>query len=174
MALSSEYRRVARDLAEQRVESALAKYGDLKELLEVNHSISRGINRDFYQSGHITTSQVELLRRIKKDEGDKKISCPSGKILIEGTIVSVKHHAANKWGSCMPKMIVKVSTNEGSWLCWGTLPSALRQNEMGELLEPSELSGKLVSFEAIVTPSKNDPSFGFFKRPSNARFLEQA
>jgi hypothetical protein len=65
--------------------------------------------------------------------------CPTGRITIIGTIV-------------------KLGTKSNGFLVWGTCPSELYDKERGDT----------VVFKATVTPSENDPKFGFFKRPAVA------
>lgn len=53
-----------------------------------------------------------------------------------------------------------IKTVEG-WKVWGTLPAAIDDVERGTK----------VQFDAKVTPSDDDPKFGFFKRPTKAALV---
>jgi hypothetical protein len=79
--------------------------------------------------------------------------CPTGRITIIGTIVKLGTKS-NGWGS---REVMTVKAEEG-FLVWGTCPSELYDKERGDT----------VVFKATVTPSENDPKFGFFKRPAVA------
>jgi hypothetical protein len=81
---------------------------------------------------------------------------PTGRVKICGTIVSVKTYDDECYG-LMTKITVK--TTDG-WCAFGSLPSSLRYIE--------DLRGKTVTLTATVTPSRDDPKFGFFKRPAKA------
>jgi hypothetical protein len=84
-----------------------------------------------------------------------KVAAPTGKgIEFEGEIVSVKSHEG-AWG-WSTKVTIKVTTSEGIWLAWGTLPSNIR----GE-----DLKGVRVSVKAALEAGR-EPSFVFMKRPA--------
>ena len=82
---------------------------------------------------------------------------PEGRIEVEGTVLVVKWQDSDYGGSY--KMLV-----EGTgWKVWGTVPSTLDLH-----------GGDRVTFTATVEASKDDPAFGFFKRPTKASILEHA
>lgn len=83
---------------------------------------------------------------------------PAGKAVVEGEIVSTRWQD-NPYGpgGCV-KMLVLV---DAGWKVWGTKPAALDDAGVGDR----------VRFTATVSPSDDDPSFGFFKRPTKAEML---
>ncbi len=79
------------------------------------------------------------------------------RIDVEGEIVSVK---LDEWDR--QKMTVKISTDAGTWLCWGTCPDSL---------PAIPLRGCTVAFSATVVRGDRDEHFGFFQRPTKARLV---
>lgn len=84
---------------------------------------------------------------------------PTGKITVEGEIVSFKC-VDTDWGTTI-KMLVK---NEEGWKVYGTVPKALNEAEVGDV----------VRFTANVEASRDDTKFGFYKRPTRATLVEAA
>lgn len=79
--------------------------------------------------------------------------CPTGRMEIKGTIISVKT-VETPWGQAQ-KMLVK--TLEG-YTVWGTVPRGIDAEK-----------GKEVAFTATLEPSKDDKKHGYFSRPSAQR-----
>lgn len=98
--------------------------------------------------------------------------CPTGRVVVTGTVLSVKLKES-QWGDTL-KMLVKDDTG---FKCWCTVPSALEVREVtmseGEdtWTEQRGPKGGRVEFTVTMEPSKDDPKFGFGKRPSKAKFL---
>jgi len=103
------------------------------------------------------------------------VRCPEGKVTIRGEIVSVKWHE-NEFGGSL-KMIVQ---SEEGFRVWSTVPRAFDgygffDEEAGGWREISGAQvGDQVEFSATVTPSNDDPLFGFAKRPTKAKYLARA
>lgn len=89
-----------------------------------------------------------------------KISAPTGRVTVRGVIVSLKEHEG-QWGTSM-KMTVKVSTANGVWLAWGTVPAGL-ECERGDEVE----------FDATLEVGR-EPHFAFAKRPTKASVTKKA
>ena len=85
-----------------------------------------------------------------------KRSVPVGRVVIEGVILSTKPQES-AYGTTW-KMLVE---GDG-WKVWGSIPS--------EIFQPAE-KGVRVRFTATVEPSQDDPSFGFYKRPTKAEIV---
>lgn len=104
---------------------------------------------------------AERAARAEAEADEPRIPVPEGqgRFTIEGEVVSVKWQD-NDYGS-RQVMTVKVP---GFYLVWGSVPSALHGIERGDR----------VRFDATVTRSDRDESFGFFKRPTKAEFVERA
>lgn len=100
---------------------------------------------------------------------EKKVAVPvsESRVHVTGEVVSVKAHESHygwhysgnyrvpnvEW-----KMTVKVSTPEGVYLVWGSVPSAISEVKKGDV----------VSFDAKLVAGNRDESFGFFKRPTKS------
>lgn len=147
--------------------SRLVRYGELSEkqeelLKKLVHFVQ---NRE----------SIEAERKAKRDaEKAAAAPCPSGRVKITGTIVSVKVKEHN-FGFDL-KVLVK---DESGFTVWGNLPSDLKSliAWVKDPNYPEENYPKLrnkenkVKFVATVTPSRDDTKFGFFKRPSKAQVL---
>lgn len=100
-------------------------------------------------------------------EREAAAPCPTGRVTVTGTVISTKWVSngfrRSRWDPAETlKMLVKSDTG---FKVFGTAPSAL----LG-----AELKGARVTFSAMVEPSKDDPKFGFFKRPTSAARLAAA
>ena len=83
-------------------------------------------------------------------------SCPTGKIEISGIVLTTKWQES-MYGSTL-KMLVQ---DDRGFKVWGSVPSKLEN-----------VKGRSVSFSATIQPSEDDEKFGFFKRPTKAKFNE--
>lgn len=92
----------------------------------------------------------------KAAEQAAALDCPKGRVTVRGTVLSTKV-VYSDFGST-EKMLVK--TAEG-WKVWGTVPGHLAVDK-----------GYEVTFSAQVEPSKDDPKFGFYSRPTQARITK--
>lgn len=79
-----------------------------------------------------------------------------GTFEVVGTIVSTKWQE-NQWGGSLKQL---VELDNGQRL-WGTKPTSLDEAQTGDR----------VVFTATVTPSTDDPTFGFYSRPRKAEIL---
>jgi len=131
--------------------------------------------------GNISENQINFLKRLleqiskreeikakRKEESASAADCPNGRIVIEGIVISTKTHPG-PYGTSTIKMIVQ---HETGYKVWGTLPDSIA---IVELKDGSQVSprGMKVKFTATVTPSDDDPKFGFFKCPKNAEILSK-
>lgn len=89
------------------------------------------------------------------------VAVPTGRVAIEGTVTTVRWQDSQYGGS----LKIRVLADEG-WAVWGTAPSAL--STMFHNVE----KGDRVAFTATVEASNDDPTFGFYKRPTKARLIE--
>lgn len=90
-------------------------------------------------------------QKCHEEEQTQLTSCPEGRITISGTILAIKNHESQfglSW-----KMLV---LDDRKFKIWGSLPSKLSVED----------KGKKVKFDAMITKSNKDQSFGFFKRPT--------
>lgn len=90
-----------------------------------------------------------------------------GRQLLQGTISSIKDregYNGTEW-----KMVVELANGQR---VWGSFPQSLWDALMAEGNDYNldKARGRSVSFTAAVAPSKDDHTFGFFKRPTKAQF----
>lgn len=124
------------------------------------------------QYGSLSDNQFSFLKKLvgridtraerkAKQEAENAAAKPipgEGRYEIVGTVISVKFQESD-FGTTL-KMLVK---HEDGWKVWGTVPSILEVNK-----------GDVVKFKATVQLSKDDPKFGFFKRPACAEVVKSA
>lgn len=126
----------------------------------------------FNRYGDLSDKQVAFLLRLRAQAQETRVKqaafaldresaadCPDrGRITVEGEVLKSEWRD-NDYGG---KLVWTVKTDEG-WLVWGTVPSSMGNPERGDR----------VRFSAEVTPSGDDPKFGFYKRPTKAEYLEE-
>jgi hypothetical protein len=125
--------------------------------------------------GSVSPKQTEYLRTLlgkignraaveaaKQAENEAAAPCPSGRIKITGTVVSLKtednRFSRSSYDEFVTRMLV---VSDEGFKVWGSRTGNFEK-------------GERVSFVATVTPSDKDPKFGFFKRPSKAQHLDAA
>jgi len=96
-------------------------------------------------------------RAAEQAELDAAEPCPTGKVEINGVVLATKWQES-MYGSTL-KMLVK---DDRGFKVWGSVPSKL-----------DNVKGRSVSFSATIQPSQDDEKFGFFKRPTKAKFNEE-
>jgi len=82
----------------------------------------------------------------------------AGRQTLTGVIKRTKYQDSD-YGTTL-KMLVELP--DGNRV-WGTVPASI---------DRSNIEGATVNFTATVKPSPEDPHFGFFSRPANARTVE--
>lgn len=100
-----------------------------------------------------------------------KVPAPTGKgIEFEGEVISTKV-TEGQWG-VSEKMTVKVTTPEGTWLAWCTIPADLLRTHYEvdgyktyDTADHTTLVGRKVAVKATLEPGK-DAFFVFAKRPA--------
>lgn len=104
----------------------------------------------------------------REEERRNAKPCPTGRVIVDGVILSTKWQES-QFGNTL-KMLVKT---EDGWCVWGTMPNsiALMPSCDGKDLTRGADKGDRVRFMAQVSPSNDDPKFGFFKRPTQAEML---
>ena len=81
---------------------------------------------------------------------------PTGRVEVTGEVISIRTNE-NEWGY-ITRTVVR---DAQGFKVWGTLPSAISGAKRGDI----------VTFTATLTPSNDDPKFGFFKRPTKASIV---
>ena len=126
-----------------------------------------------YRDRSLWASAITLLireRRIKAERKARKASpVVEGRQTIEGRVLATKLHDSN-FGSVL-RMTVQAPSGQRYW---GSVPSGLDNVQRKDSDEWGVRPGDVVRFKGTVAPSDDDPTFGFFKRPSNAEMIEEA
>lgn len=148
---------------EKKCNEYLNEYPQLVIALNCDHRIVADIKSRFRKYGSMSDKQRELVMKLYHEEKEKKARwekrkkesgpTPEGRVEMSGKVVSIKTKET-QWGST-EKMLVEL---ENGSRVYGTVPTAICHIE----------KGAQISFRATVTQSKDDHTFGFFKRPSNA------
>ena len=102
----------------------------------------------------------EVAARPPKPAEPELVDVPEGRQVLTGKVLTVKEQAS-QFGYQL-KMLVLAETDGGkAFKVWGSVPRAIDTVERGEH----------VVFTATVERSKDDPQFGFFKRPMQASLI---
>jgi hypothetical protein len=108
--------------------------------------------------GYARHLDAEAHRRAQDERRANAEACPTGKVQVEGEVVGLKEqHSAY---GCTLKMTVMT---DAGWRVWVTVPTSI-----------DPVRGDRVRFCCTVTPSDDDATFGFGKRPTKAEVLEPA
>ena len=150
---------------------------------EHDHPTLRDIARKGLQYGGITPRQLELVRKIHdgtpteyelardakraaraaEEAAAEPVPETTERVEVEGEVLTTKEQDGYLPGQTQLKMLVK--TTRGFKL-WGSVPAVL--------LDGTGLIGKRVAFAAKIERSRDDEKFGFFSRPTKARFVSPA
>jgi len=164
----AETKRTAlRVAAKERAAQFLAKHTGLETALKVEHPIIRDIGSKLLQYGSLSLRQVafvfSLAEKAELAELDI-VGCAQPPVLdvpsFEDRVQLVVKVLSTRldegrFGTTL-KALYQVRTPEGCWKAWGTLPSGIR----------GEVKGNTYTIKTRVVPSKEDPKFGFFNRPT--------
>ena len=80
------------------------------------------------------------------------------RMTIRGKILEVREEIT-QFGP-QTKMLVEVTTDAGTFRLWGSCPANIQLDAKRD---------DLVQFDAKITRSEKDPSFGFYSRPTKAQ-----
>ena len=90
-------------------------------------------------------------------EQEAAAPCPTGRIVVTGTILSIKAQDS-PWG-LVNKMLVR---DDSGFKVWVTCPAQAEGQR-----------GSKVTFTATIEPSRDDPKFGFGKRPAKLTVIKE-
>lgn len=175
----------------ERADEFIAAHDGLAADLAIDHYIIRDVASKLSHYGSISDKQIALVRKIADEHrnpktAEKNVPAPieNGRQTVEGEIVSVKVHES-AYGTSV-KMTVKVTTDEGAWLAWGTLPNSLVEEQAhrdvalstesqtnGTEFVGAELRGSTVRFDAKLKRGR-DAYFALFSRPTKATIVSWA
>jgi len=133
--------------------------------------------------GHLTEKQEAAVRKIMADRKEREATraaareaerasaadCPEGRVVLTGVVISTDQRE-NAFG-CTWKMLFK---SDDGFKLWGTVPTALfgwDEDEGRNQFHADDMPGKRITFTATVTQSADDEKFGFFKRPTKAKWV---
>jgi hypothetical protein len=143
----------------------------LAETLAVTHPILQDMARKLYLYGSLSEKQLAFAAKLAteatapKPPEESHVPAPEGRVTVRGAVVAIKTQDS-AWGTQV-KMLVKVDTDGGSWLCWSTVPDSVLGVDEG-------LRGATIEFSATLTRSDRDSHFAFAKRPTKARLTGSA
>jgi hypothetical protein len=150
--------RLERERRKEEAEQFCLANEGLKEALLLDHPITKDLAASLAKWGCLSEKQVALALKLVKDAATPpkaKADVPEGKQTLVGKLIKIKYVDSNFGVSV--KMLVEVETSTGFFRIYGTKPSALPS---------STPAGTMLSFTAAVDRSEDDPSFGFFARPT--------
>jgi hypothetical protein len=101
-------------------------------------------------------------------EKDMAEDCPTGRVQVIGTVLKTELKE-NQFGTTL-KMALK---SDKGFVVWVTVPDNLAIFDVGEY-QRGLAKGDRVALTATLTPSTNDPKFGFGKRPTGGKLLTEA
>jgi hypothetical protein len=126
---------------------AVRKYGTLTERQE---SAARSALMKFY--ARRSTPRVEVV----------KVDVPTGRMTVTGKVLKVAYYPGFR-----DEVLKMTVDDDRGFRVFGTVPASLHWNATHECVA----RGERVTFTADLSPSRNDPAFGYFKRPRDARNL---
>lgn len=161
--LAERAAKAARTAAENAEKRAALLEGNpgLAEALEADHHISRDIKRKFLGSHpDLSDKQIALVFKLQKDVAEREVRLAEEKAkatpVIEGKgVVITGKVLSTKWVEGYYDNVLKMLVlDDRGFKVWGTVPSALSAEREDR-----------VSFTANTEQSRDDETFGFFKRP---------
>lgn len=149
---------------------------ELKAALRENrgHKILKDMTEKVLKWGELSDRQIEFAMKLAHEVRNPPPPDPEAipvpvtdaRTKFEGVVVATKWKPG--YGYNAPdvlKMIVRVAGEGGAFKIWGSVPSSILADiERGDTVE----------FYAKVEPSKDDPAFGFFSRPTKAKITKEA
>ena len=153
------------------IERFLDNNDGLREALACGHRITNELAERLTKYKSLSFAQMNLAFKLHADTfcparpPEVNVPAPEGRITVRGKIVSVKEHVSD-FGECW-KMTVKVATDVGTWLCWGTAPASLLDDACRE---NRTCKGLEVEFTATLKRGR-EAHFAIFKRPTNCKIV---
>lgn len=151
----------------ERREAFLASKPGLAAAFECDHRIVRDIRERFEQYGSVSEKQIALVIKLAGEArnpapAEQHVVAPTGRVTFRGKVVSYKIQDS-QYGT-QYKIVVKVATDAGVWLCWCTAPASMLPSSHGG----SPLQGCDVEITATLERGR-DAHFVFGKRPNGRR-----
>lgn len=124
--------------------------------------------------GGLSTKQMDLAFKLYAEtycparpprQAAVNIPAPEGRLVVRGTVISLKEYSSD-FGDTW-KMTVKVTTDAGTWLCWGTAPASLFEDVQAS---GQPVKGLEVEFTATLKRGR-EAHFALFKRPTGCKIV---
>jgi hypothetical protein len=145
--------------AEQRIEDGLERSNFVRSMVDRYNTY-----RAMVEWGGFSEGQINAIRKVISDRAADSNAraelgpVATGRRLIEGVVQSVKL-VEGDWGSTFKMLVIEADGHK----VYGSIPNNLLEGRMSD-----DLIGLQVTLTATVEQSRNDESFGIFKRPTKA------
>lgn len=168
----------------------LAAHPGLNQALKTDHHISRDLRAKVLQWGELSDKQVKLAFKLVDQVAERAATEPEKRPVptedkrhtVEATILGTKL-VDGYMGGQDEKWLLMVEIDGGAFKLWGGVPQAVADAQWDEDRKRLEadperddhwpvLKGAVVKFTARFEVSKDDPSFGFVKRPTKVSVLK--
>lgn len=120
--------------------------------------------------GELSDKQIALARKIENEirnpvarVEEVNVPAPVGRVVVAGEVISVKR-SEGAFG-ITTKITIKVRTDAGAWLAWGTCPASL--------LDVGVKRGDSVEVTATLKPGR-DAHFALMSRPTGGKITAKA
>jgi hypothetical protein len=160
-----------------------ADHGDVIEFLpSLTGDFGSSLREALESHGNLTEKQVEAVRKIKaqRDAEPTPVPVVEGRIQITGRVVTEKW-VDSDYGTTHKMLVL----DDRGFKVWGTVPQAVEPenyyDEHGEYQhehgvgcggrDSNHAAEVRVTFTATVEASRDDETFGFYKRPTKAEKL---
>lgn len=153
-----------------RREAFLAANSGLSESLTCGHRITNDLSDKLTKYGSLSEAQINLAHKLHSElwcpvrPREINVPAPEGRVTVRGTIVKADSREGFR-GEYVIKITVKVVTDAGTWLCWGTAPRALLDAAHHAARGNAGLKGLEVAFTATLKRGR-DAHFALFSRPT--------
>jgi hypothetical protein len=99
------------------------------------------------------------------------VQIEDGRYAIEGTIITVREELDPY--SYVESYVYKILVKQDNGLkVWGSLPNSLRDGgNVDGRWDHENFKGRRITFTAAFTQSNDDKTFGFYKRPTKAKYV---
>jgi len=145
-----------------------------RDILSWSHYIVTDIRKRFRQYGYCSVKQWSLVKKIVAEDIEREAAkvmeakhakpVIEGKgMVIEGVVLYTKWQDGYTYNS--PQTLKLMIRDVRGFKVWGSCPSSIEEQVYG-----SEKC--IIKLVANVEASRDDPTFGFFKRPRKAKLLE--
>jgi len=164
--------RLVRQKNDEARKEFLEQHVGLEDALETDHYIVKDIKYRFVKYCNISEKQIALVMKLYNESKDKSVveeetyvPAPEGRTTFSGTIVKAEwRDDPYHYGNGSIKMTVKVVTDDGVWIAWGTCPAAISDAMYAQGKYCEDYRGTEVEITATLKQS-DKPHFAFFKRP---------